>query len=119
MRPMFPFACTCTCTFKRCLGIYFCGNYSRFVEDALDLGDIYILGILSTDGIINSILEGIFIILPAYFYIIILVSMLQILKTDPAQSLEREVFVYFFNDPDKLRRAIDKLNAQVQAQMVK
>ncbi len=68
---------------------------------------------------IIRLLEGMCMILPAYFYIIILVSTLQILKTDPAQSLEREVFVYFFNDPDKLRHAIDKLNAQVQAQMVK
>ena len=45
--------------------------------------------------------------------------MFQVLKTDPLQNTERELFVYFFNDPDKLRRAIDSISSQLQAQLVK
>ena len=43
---------------------------------------------------------------------------LQALRSDTLQVTERKLFVYFFNNPDRLRRALDEVSSRLQAQLV-
>ena len=44
--------------------------------------------------------------------------LLQALKSDPVLVTERELFTYFFTDPDRLRRTVADVEKRVQAQQV-
>ena len=41
------------------------------------------------------------------------------LKSDSILAIERELFVYFFTDPERLRRVIDDVSTRVSAQQIK
>ena len=43
---------------------------------------------------------------------------LQVLRSDNLKLMERELFIYFFTDPPRLKRAIAELSARVDAQIV-
>jgi len=43
---------------------------------------------------------------------------LQVLRSDSLKLMERELFIYFFTDPPRLKRAIAELSARVDAQIV-
>lgn len=43
---------------------------------------------------------------------------LQVLRSDNLKLMERELFIYFFADPPRLKRAIAELSARVDAQIV-
>ena len=42
----------------------------------------------------------------------------QVLRSDSLKLMERELFIYFFTDPPRLKRAIAELSARVDAQIV-
>lgn len=43
----------------------------------------------------------------------------QMLRSDSLLVTERELFVYFFTDPERLRRVVDDVSARLAAQQVK
>ena len=43
---------------------------------------------------------------------------LQVLRSDSLKLMERELFIYFFTDPPRLKRTIAELSARVDAQIV-
>lgn len=59
--------------------------------------------------------SGIIFLLPytSLFYFI-----LQVLRSDSLKLMERELFVYFFTDPPRLKRAIAELAGRVDAHLV-
>jgi len=42
----------------------------------------------------------------------------KVLRSDSLKLMERELFIYFFTDPPRLKRAIAELSARVDAQIV-
>jgi len=42
----------------------------------------------------------------------------QAIKSDSVLATERELFTYFFTDPDRLRRTVADVEKRVQAQQV-
>ena len=50
--------------------------------------------------------------------IVLIFFPLQVLRSDNLKLMERELFIYFFTDPPRLKRAIAELSARVDAQIV-
>ena len=50
--------------------------------------------------------------------VVLIFFRLQVLRSDNLKLMERELFIYFFTDPPRLKRAIAELSARVDAQIV-